>query len=192
MRLSIRAELGDQLGGEPAAGLAGDVTRADRGQQVLRLRGGQELLRPAGEQFQQQPVQPVHRLRAGHAQLITAIGQQPQRHRRIIGGDDPQARAVQPGQRHRMRIDRVGLASLAGGEDAGPGGQLRWHIDDRFAIGDQALRDVAADAVAALHRPGTVLELAARGQHRPITVAVSAEPARGQHLLPVVDDLDGR
>jgi hypothetical protein len=46
-------QLGDQLGGEPAAGLPCDVTRADRGQQFLRLRGGQELLRPAGEQLQQ-------------------------------------------------------------------------------------------------------------------------------------------
>jgi hypothetical protein len=44
-------ELGDHLGGEPAAGLAGDVTRADGGQQLPGLRRGQELLRPAREQF---------------------------------------------------------------------------------------------------------------------------------------------
>jgi hypothetical protein len=35
-------------------------------------------------------------------------------------------------------------------------------------------------------------ELAARGQHRLVTVPVSAEPALEQHLLPVVDDLDRR
>jgi hypothetical protein len=89
-----------------------------------------------------------------------------------------------------MRTGRVGLAPLAGGEDPGPGGQFRGHIDDRFTIGDQALRDVAADAVAALHRPDAVPELPARGQHRPVAVPVSAEPAPGQHLLPVVNDLD--
>jgi hypothetical protein len=49
-------ELGDQLGGVPSAGLAGDVARADGGQQLPGLRRGQELLRPAREQLQQQPV----------------------------------------------------------------------------------------------------------------------------------------
>ena len=185
-------QLGDQLRGEPAAGLARDVARADRGQQVLGLRGGQELLRPAGKQLQQQPVQAVDRLRAGHAQLITPVGQEPQRHRRIIGGNHPQARAVQPGQRHRMRTGRIGFPPLAGREHPGPGRQLRWHTGHRLAISDQALREVAADPVAALHRPDTVLELAARGQHRPVTVPVSTKPAPEQHLPPVIDTLDRR
>ena len=98
---------------------------------------------------------------------------------------------MQPGQRHRVRIHRVGFPSLASGEQAGPGGQLRWHTGDRLAVGDQALREVAADPIAALHRPDTVLELPPRGQHRPVTVPVSAEPAPRQHLLPFIDDLDG-
>src|ERR1035438_1285237 len=42
--LAGERELGDQLSGEPAAGLANDVARADRGQQFFGLRGGQELL----------------------------------------------------------------------------------------------------------------------------------------------------
>ena len=139
---------------------------------------------PPGMQLQQQPVQAVDRLRAGHAQLVTAVGQQPQRHRRVIGGDHPQARAVQPGQRHRMRIDRVGFAALASGEHPGPGGQLRGHIGHRLAVGDQALREVAADPIAALHRPGAVRELPPRGQHRPVTVPVSAEPALPNSTFP--------
>ena len=44
-------ELGDQLGGEPAPGLPGGVTRPDRGDQCPRLGSGQELLRPAGKQY---------------------------------------------------------------------------------------------------------------------------------------------
>ena len=35
----------------------------------------------------------------------------------------------------------------AGGEHPGPGGQLRWHVDDRLAVSDQALRDMTADPV---------------------------------------------
>jgi hypothetical protein len=46
-------------------------------------------------------------------------------------------------------IDGVRLAALAGGERPGAGGQLRRDIDDGFAVGEQPLGDVPADAVAA-------------------------------------------
>ena len=50
-------EFVDQLGGELAAGLADDVTGAGRGaQQGAGLAAGEELLRPAGDQLQQQVV----------------------------------------------------------------------------------------------------------------------------------------
>ena len=89
-------------------------------------------------------------------------------------------------------IDRVGLAALTGGEHAGPGGQLRGHVHHGFAVGDQALRDVPADTVAALDRPHAVSVPAAGGEHRLIAVLVSAEPALPDGLLALVDDLDGR
>jgi hypothetical protein len=45
-------EVGDQVGGHSAAGVAGRVAGPDRGQQCLGLGGGQALLGPAGDQFQ--------------------------------------------------------------------------------------------------------------------------------------------
>jgi hypothetical protein len=42
---------------------------------------------------------------------------------------------------------------LTGGEHPDPCGQLRWHVHHGLAVGDQALRDVPTDAVAAFYRP---------------------------------------
>jgi hypothetical protein len=90
-----------------------------------------------------------------------------------------------------VRVDRVGLTTLTGGEHSSAGGQLRRHVHDGFAIGNQALRDVPADAAAALNRPDPVVVPAAGGEHRLVAVAVGAEPALADGLLTVIDDLDG-
>jgi hypothetical protein len=55
---------------------------------------------------------------------------------------------------------------------------------------NQAVRNVLADAVTALHRPDTIGELPAHGEHLGITSLVSTEPAGHQHLGPLVNDLD--
>ena len=75
----IALELGVQavqvlqfLRGHPAAGLPGQVTGPDGGQQRLVLADGFLHRRPAGQQAQKQPVHPVERLCAGAGQLITA------------------------------------------------------------------------------------------------------------------------
>jgi hypothetical protein len=47
---------------------------------------------------------------------------------------------------------RVALGSVTGGEHPDPCGELRRHIDDGLAVVDQPVRDVLADAVAALDR----------------------------------------
>jgi hypothetical protein len=65
-------QLGDQFGNKPPAGLAGDVTRPADRDQGTGLRRGQELLGPAGEQLQQQPVDPVDGLGSCPAQLVAA------------------------------------------------------------------------------------------------------------------------
>ena len=51
---------------------------------------------------------------------------------------------------------------------------------------------MTADSVATLHRPEAILVPGAGFQHGPIAVAVGAETALGEDLLPVVDDLDRR
>jgi hypothetical protein len=89
-------------------------------------------------------------------------------------------------------VGRVGLAALAGGEHPDLGGQLRWHVHHGFTVGDQSLRGVPADAVAAFHRPYPLRVAPAEGTHRPVAVPVGAEPAARQYGLPVVDDLDRR
>jgi hypothetical protein len=65
-------------------------------------------------------------------------------------------------------------------------------VDHGFAVGDQALGDLPADAAAPFDGPQPVRVLAARSQHGFVTVAVSGEPAPADSLFPVVDDLDRR
>ena len=73
-------QLGDQFGGEPAPGLPDNVTRPCGGQQRAGLRRGQELLRPARDQLEQQPVDPVDGLGPGPAELVAPAGEHAQHH----------------------------------------------------------------------------------------------------------------
>jgi hypothetical protein len=54
------------------------------------------------------------------------------------------------------------------------------------------LRDVPADAVAALDRPLAVFVSAPGSEHRLVAVGVGAEAALPDRLFTFVDDLDGR
>jgi hypothetical protein len=137
-------------------------------------------------------MQPGDELGASAAELVTAINQQPQRDRAVIGLHSPQVRGAQGDHGDAAGVDRVRFAALASGEHAGPGGQLRGHIHDSFTIGDQALRHVPADTVATLDRPLAVLVPTTGSEHGLVAVAVGAEPAPPDRLLTLVDDLDGR
>ncbi|MEU4522599.1 hypothetical protein AB0F52_28285 [Amycolatopsis sp. NPDC024027] len=64
-------------------------------------------------------------------------------------------------------------------------------VDHGLAVGDQALREMAADALAALDRPHPLRMPATGGQHAVVAVLVGAEPTGVQHVLAFVDDLDG-
>jgi len=120
-------ELADQLHRQPAAGLAGHTARLDRRDQHTSLARGQELLGAPGKQLQQQPVQPIDRLGADTAQLVAAIGEHAQRQQIVIDLHAQQAAVVQGSHRHRMRIDRIGLTAIAGGEDPHLRRQRRCH-----------------------------------------------------------------
>ena len=185
----MTVELLDEFRGELVAGLGDDVHRSGAvSQQVAGLAAGEELLRPAGDQLEQQLVDAADDLGAGPAQLVAAVDQQPQRDGGVVGHDLPQARAAQPGHGHAVGVDRVGLAALAGVEHPHPRRQLRRHVEHGLAVGDQALGDVPADAGAALHRPDPVRELPAGRQHLLVAVGVGAEAALRQDLLAFVDD----
>jgi len=90
-----------------------------------------------------------------------------------------------------MRVVSVGLAVVAGVEQSRPRGQLCGHVDNMLAVGQQALRQRATGTVAALHRPNPVWPPRDMLEHRGIAGLVGAEPARRQHRLVVIDDLDG-
>jgi hypothetical protein len=89
-----------------------------------------------------------------------------------------------------VRIDRVGLAPVAGGEHPHLSRQLRRHIQDDLAVVHQAVRQMPADAVAALHRPDPGRELSRRRQHLGITSLVRAVRPGRQHRGLLIDDLD--
>jgi hypothetical protein len=89
-----------------------------------------------------------------------------------------------------VRIGRIGLAALPGGEDPGAGRQLRRHVYDLLAVSDQPRRQVPADAAAALDRPDPVRPAAHAGEHRRIPRSVSAVPAAAHDGLITGHDLD--
>ena len=155
-------QVGDQLGGDPAAGLAGGVAGSDLGQQRLGLGGGQVLLRPAWDQLEQQLVQLGDHPGVVLTQRPAPVDQDPQHRELLVVDDRTQPGHPGPDQGDRVGVGGVGLAALTGREDPRPGRQLRRHVDDLLAIGEQPHRDVAADAAAALDRPDPVRPLAAR------------------------------
>ena len=92
------------------------------GKQGAGLLRGQVLLGTAGDEFEQQGVQPVDDVGASPAELVTAVDQQPQRDRGVIGLHPPQSGGAQGDHGDAAGIDRVGLTALAGGEHPRAGG----------------------------------------------------------------------
>jgi hypothetical protein len=90
-----------------------------------------------------------------------------------------------------VRVDRVGLATLTGGEHPHPRRQFCWYIDNGLPVSDQALREMAADALGAFDRPDPLRMRMADRQHPLVAVLVSAEPSGTQDVFPMVDDLNG-
>jgi hypothetical protein len=81
-------------------------------------------------------VQPVDDLGPGAAQLIAAVGEHAHHYQVLLDLDLDQARGAQGHQRHRVRIDLIGLAAIAGGEHPHLRGQLRRHIEHDLAVKD--------------------------------------------------------
>jgi len=77
-------QVADQLGREPAPGAPDEVAGPDGVEQGAGLVGGQELLRPAGQQLEQEFVDAVEQVGAGVSEAVAAVDQQPQRDRHII------------------------------------------------------------------------------------------------------------
>lgn len=119
------------------------------------------------------------------------VDQQPQHLELFVADHWPQPTHPGPDQGHGVGVGGVGLAALAGGEDPGPCRELRRHVDDLLAVGQQSHRDVPANAVAALDRPDPVRPADHRGQHRAVARGVGGEPVTADHGLIGGHHLDG-
>ena len=91
-----------------------------------------------------------------------------------------------------MRVDRVGLATITGGEDPHLRRQLRWDVQDGFAVMYETVRNMFPDAVTALHRPHPIRELPTSGKHLAVPDLVRAVATLAQRSTAPVDDLDRR
>ena len=129
---------------------------------------------------------PADGLGAGAAQLVTAVDQQPQRHGGVVDDDLTQARGcAAPATATLWASTGSVLRPWPVANTRTRADSFARHVQHGLAVGDQALGDVPADAVAALHRPDPVRVLPASGEHLPVAVGVGAEPALRQHLSPV-------
>ena len=150
------------------------IPRPDPGWQRPGLGRGQGLLRPAGDQVQQQPVQLGDHPGVVLAQGPAPVRQDPQHRELSVIGDQAEPRHPGSGQRNRVRIGHIGLTALPGRKDPGPGRQLRRHVHDLLPGGDQPGRDVPADPLAALDRPGPRRPLPSPGEHRRVPGSIGA------------------
>jgi len=135
-------------------------------------------------------MQPVDGLGSGPAQLVAPVGEHAHHHQVLVHLHPDQTGAAQRDHGHRVRVDRVGLAAVAGGEHPHLRGQFRRHIHHDLPVVHQPVREVFADAVAALDRPDPVGILPPAGEHLGVAGPVRAEPAHGQYPGAFVDDLD--
>jgi hypothetical protein len=93
--------LDHQCRGEATAGLAHHAPRPHGGRQSAGLGDGQEPVRAARDELDQQPMQPVHRERAGRAELVATVHQEPQRDRQVIDLHQPRRRDPQSDHRRQ-------------------------------------------------------------------------------------------
>ena len=114
---------------------------------------------------------------------LASVDQDPQHRQLLIVHDRPQPGHPGAHECDRVRVGGVGLAALSSGEHPGSGRQLRWHVDHLFVVGQQPVRDVAADPAAALDRPDPFGPLLHVSQHRLVAVAVGAVAAATQDGL---------
>ncbi|WUV43188.1 hypothetical protein OG563_28635 [Nocardia vinacea] len=168
-----------------------DVAQFDRIGHGPGLRRRQESLGATGHQLQQQPVDPIEGFSAGPAEFVPALDQQTERDQLRVHLHAAKIRRSQRGHRDRMRVYRIGLAAVTGGEHPHLRRHLRRYVDDRFAIVDQTVRQVSADTIATLDRPHPLGETLCRSNHFAVSGGVCAVPAGGQDLPVTVDDFDG-
>ena len=173
------------------ARLAHHVAWPDAGQQLAGLRGGEIPLRPTRDELEQQLMKLTHHPGVLLTEAPTPVDQQPQQLELLVIDDSPKTAHAHADQGDRVGVGVVGLAALPGGEDPYPRRQLRRHVHHGLALGDEALRDMAADPLTALDRPYSVRPGRDVGQHRGESLGIGGEPATTGDLLVACHHLDG-
>jgi hypothetical protein len=91
-----------------------------------------------------------------------------------------------------VRIERVGLAVVAGVKQPNPGSELRRDVDDTLAGLQKPLGQWSTRTVGALNRPDPLRPCLGVIKHRRVPGLIGREPTRAEEPLTVVDDLDRR
>jgi len=146
------AQVGEELGGELAAGRVNRSRGADRLEEPGSRASGDLLGHATGDQLAQHRVQPAHHLGPGPAQVAVALGPHLEHRRLVIGLHSARGRRAQ--RRDRPGIIGVILIRATGRQQPHPGAELRRHIDHPFARCDQLLGQQVAQTAGALDRPG--------------------------------------
>src|SRR4051794_36869378 len=97
----------------------------------------------------------------------------------------------QRGDTDRVRVGWVVLAAVTGVEHPHPRRQLRRDVDHWLAVRDEALRELTTDTLRSLDRPPSRRPLLHERPQLPIAGRRVLDPQRRQHLLAVIEYLDG-
>ena len=87
------------------------------------------------------------------AELVTAIRQEPQHGAVVLGTDAAQVRLALGHPGDAGSVDTIGLAPVAGSEEAGPGSEGRRHVEHRLLAGDELLCEQTAETRGAFDGP---------------------------------------
>ena len=124
------------------------------GQELFGSGSGQISLRAALDQQAQHGVKTADGAGPLGSEVMITISQQTQHDAVLVkAGDDVQARVVPSDNRCRAGIVGVGLVDPTVLEQAHPRRQLRWHINDMLAGGDELLGEQRAHPGRPLDRP---------------------------------------
>ena len=161
--------------------------RSRRGRGV----GVQAALGAAWEQVAQQHMEPIQGPGALTDQVVAAVREQPQHGRVVLEADLAELSGPMGGHRHRDGVVGVALAAVAGRQKPHPGGQLGRHVNDRFTVADQLLREGAAQAAGALHGPAPLGPAFGPAAQRPRTSPGGGEPLLGDQFAALVEHGSG-
>jgi hypothetical protein len=124
------------------------------------------------------------------AEGAATVDEQAQDRELLVVDDWPQPGHPGADQRHRVRVCRVGLSSLPSGEYPCSGRELRWDIHDLLTVAQQPVRDMPADALTALDRPGPLRESPAVSENRCVAGGIGRIAATTQDRFVAGHHLD--